>query len=138
MEINTVQFYCSDCGTGVPSGSLEGCCVNRDWRTGEPMRAGVIGALDWNELVEEEQALVVTLLTFPERAAPEPELLVRLHWTTQLLTEVVAPAGQHAADMACAIRIGETIRLTDQARDAFFSRLQEVGEQLEDEHQPAA
>jgi hypothetical protein len=55
-----------------------------------------------------------------------------------LLLELVAPAGGHAAEIACCVRVRESLRLTDQARDAFCAHLHAIGAQIEGAHQYAA
>jgi hypothetical protein len=133
--MEAVRRYCGDCGARLAPASTEGCCVNADRQSGAPARAGVLSPLQWDDLDSEEQALVMALLTFTEAEVAEEALLERLDWTSELLHELVAPAGGGAAEIACCIRVRTCYRLTDQARDAFCAQLHAVGAQIEGSHQ---
>jgi hypothetical protein len=136
--MESVRRYCGDCGALLGSAGEQGCCVHADLATGQLVPAGLLPPLQWGDLEAEEQALVIGLLTFAETEVAEAELLERLDWTSELLHELVAPAGARAAEIACCVRVRERLRLTDHARDAFCAHLHAIGARIESAHQYGA
>jgi hypothetical protein len=59
------------------------------------------------------------LITLPGGRLAGAELLERLQWTRDLLYQAAAQRGRSAAKVSCCLVDGETVTLTDQARDAY-------------------
>jgi hypothetical protein len=103
-------------------GSLQGCCLNPNHATGQLQRAEVIGVLHWRELDRAEQTLITVLITRFEGQASEVQLTTDLGCPGDLLYEVAAPHGRHAAQISGCLYEQERFTVTDQARDVFLTQ----------------